>query len=214
MKIVTWFVGLDRANRIAVTIVAAIVGIPMLVVCAVGPTSPLSLIPTTDRTSVEAAPPSATPTPEPEPVVTTEEVVITHVVPFAQVSVDDGSLASGTTAVTTVGVTGSREEKWVVTYTDGVETGRVLRSDTVVIAPIDEVTSVGTYVAPPPPAPVPFVQSSTCDPNYSGACVPIDSDVDCAGGSGNGPSYVRGPVTVIGSDIYDLDRDGDGVACE
>ena len=40
------------------------------------------------------------------------------------------------------------------------------------------------------------------------------SDVDCAGGSGNGPAYVAGPVTVIGSDIYDLDRDGDGIACE
>ncbi|MGE2833609.1 hypothetical protein [Mycobacterium sp. SMC-4] len=52
-----------------------------------------------------------------------------------------------------------------------------------------------------------------CDPNYSG-CVPVDSDVDCAGGSGNGPSYVRGPVQVVGNDIYDLDRDGNGIACE
>jgi hypothetical protein len=51
-----------------------------------------------------------------------------------------------------------------------------------------------------------------CDPNYSG-CVPIASDVDCAGGKGNGPAYT-GRTTVIGSDIYDLDRDGDGVACE
>ena len=53
-----------------------------------------------------------------------------------------------------------------------------------------------------------------CDPNYTNQCVPISSDVDCAGGSGNGPDYVSGPVYVIGSDIYDLDRDGDGVACE
>lgn len=53
-----------------------------------------------------------------------------------------------------------------------------------------------------------------CDPNYGGACVPIASDVDCAGGSGNGPAYVTGPVTVIGSDIYGLDRDGDGIGCE
>jgi hypothetical protein len=44
--------------------------------------------------------------------------------------------------------------------------------------------------------------------------VPIDSDVDCAGGSGNGPSYVSGPVQVIGPDVYDLDRDGDGIACD
>ena len=53
-----------------------------------------------------------------------------------------------------------------------------------------------------------------CDPNYSGACVPIASDVDCAGGNGNGPANVAGPVMVIGDDIYGLDRDGDGVACD
>lgn len=56
--------------------------------------------------------------------------------------------------------------------------------------------------------------TGNCDPNYSGACVPIASDVDCAGGSGNGPAYVSGPVHVIGNDIYDLDRDGDGVGCQ
>lgn len=54
---------------------------------------------------------------------------------------------------------------------------------------------------------------SNCDPNYSG-CVPIASDVDCAGGSGNGPAYVKGPIQVIGRDIYGLDRDGNGTACE
>ena len=40
------------------------------------------------------------------------------------------------------------------------------------------------------------------------------SDVDCAGGSGNGPAYVQGPVEVVGPDVYGLDRDGDGIACE
>ena len=53
-----------------------------------------------------------------------------------------------------------------------------------------------------------------CDPNYEGACVPIASDVDCAGGSGNGPAYVEGPVYVVGVDIYGLDRNHDGVGCE
>ena len=68
--------------------------------------------------------------------------------------------------------------------------------------------SQGIYLAPMPQQP-----SSNCDPNYSGACVPISSDVDCAGGSGNGPAYVQGPVTVVGNDIYGLDRDGDGRGC-
>src|SRR5262245_9359699 len=53
-----------------------------------------------------------------------------------------------------------------------------------------------------------------CDPNYALVCVPIASDVDCAGGRGNGPEYVVGPVQVIGDDIYELDREGDGIACE
>jgi hypothetical protein len=57
-------------------------------------------------------------------------------------------------------------------------------------------------------------QSSECDPNYSDPCVPVASDVDCAGGSGNGPEYVEGPVTVDGDDIYELDRDGNGTGCE
>ncbi|TDC30351.1 hypothetical protein E1211_24400 [Micromonospora sp. 15K316] len=51
-------------------------------------------------------------------------------------------------------------------------------------------------------------------PTTSGVCVPIASDVDCAGGSGDGPAYVDGPLQVIGRDIYDLDRDGDGIACD
>ncbi len=77
-----------------------------------------------------------------------------------------------------------------------------------------------TTTQPPPPSPPPttvavqqFLPANDCDPNYSG-CVPIASDVDCAGGKGNGPAYVQGPVRVIGSDIYGLDRDGNGVGCE
>jgi hypothetical protein len=53
-----------------------------------------------------------------------------------------------------------------------------------------------------------------CDPNYAGACLsPDSSDYDCVGGSGDGPDYT-GYVEVVGDDHYDLDRDGDGVACE
>jgi hypothetical protein len=70
------------------------------------------------------------------------------------------------------------------------------------------VQSVGPYQLP-----VPQQQGSECDPNYE-PCVPVDSDVDCASGSGNGPSYVNGPVTVVGDDIYELDRDGNGTGCE
>ena len=63
-------------------------------------------------------------------------------------------------------------------------------------------------------APAPESNGSDCDPNYSGPCVPVDTDVDCASGSGNSPSYVDGPVTVVGDDIYGLDNNNDGVGCE
>ncbi|MEV0126898.1 hypothetical protein AB0H83_00290 [Dactylosporangium sp. NPDC050688] len=56
--------------------------------------------------------------------------------------------------------------------------------------------------------------AGNCNPNYS-PCVPNDPvDVDCKGGGGNGPSYVQGPVRVIGQDVYGLDKDGDGIGCE
>jgi hypothetical protein len=65
----------------------------------------------------------------------------------------------------------------------------------------------------PPPPPAPALESGQCHSSYEGECVPITSDVDCLGGSGNGPAYV-GQVRVVGPDEYDLDRDGDGVGCE
>jgi hypothetical protein len=45
-------------------------------------------------------------------------------------------------------------------------------------------------------------------------CITPGADVDCAGGSGNGPRYVDGPVYVNGSDPYGLDSNYDGVGCE
>jgi hypothetical protein len=59
------------------------------------------------------------------------------------------------------------------------------------------------------------VKKRKCDRNYSGRCLKPDvSDYDCAGGSGNGPYYVQGPVRIVGNDHYRLDADGDGIACE
>ena len=52
-----------------------------------------------------------------------------------------------------------------------------------------------------------------CHDGYA-PCIPdLGTDVDCRNGNGNGPRFT-GPVTVIGPDEYELDRDGDGVACE
>ncbi|WP_280420083.1 hypothetical protein [Nocardia carnea] len=68
--------------------------------------------------------------------------------------------------------------------------------------------AAGTVVAARPAV----AQPSQCHSSYD-PCVPITSDVDCAGGSGNGPAYT-GRVRVTGPDEYDLDRDGNGIGCE
>jgi hypothetical protein len=95
---------------------------------------------------------------------------------------------------------------------------------TTTAAPTTTTVAPTTTTAPPPPpttaitAPLPPPQTaapappSGCHPSYD-PCVPIASDVDCRGGSGDGPEYT-GTVTVIGPDVYDLDRDGDGMGCE
>lgn len=82
-------------------------------------------------------------------------------------------------------------------------------------------TAAPPPTAPPttPPAPQPVADpppASGCTPGYS-PCIPPGDDVDCAGGSGNGPRYVEGPVTVdhAHGDPYGLDgNDNDGIGCE
>lgn len=166
-----------------------------------------------------AARSTPTSTPTPTPVVETKSVTVDEPIPFQATTVNDAATPVGVSTVTTEGHNGVTTKTFRVTLRDGVEQSRVLVSEVVSTAPVDQVTTVGTQQpAPPPPppaAPAPAAPApgSGCDPNYSG-CVPIASDVDCAGGSGNGPAYVQGPVQVIGSDVYDLDRDGDGTACE
>ena len=79
---------------------------------------------------------------------------------------------------------------------------------TLAYVPPTTTTIAPTTTAAPAPEP-----SSECHPSYTGECVPITSDVDCRGGSGNGPEYV-GRVTVVGPDEYGLDNDNDGIGCE
>jgi hypothetical protein len=63
------------------------------------------------------------------------------------------------------------------------------------------------------PAPTSSGGGSDCTPGYS-PCIPPGPDVDCAGGSGDGPRYVSGPIRVTGLDPYGLDGDNNGVGCE
>jgi hypothetical protein len=68
---------------------------------------------------------------------------------------------------------------------------------------------------PPPAPPTTQPPPSNCDPAYPGVCLHDGiGDYDCAGGSGNGPNYVSGPIRVLAPDPFGLDADGDGWGCE
>lgn len=188
-----WHAGLSKVGKITLwTLTAVFAGSAISAAANPTPaTTPSAITPTTAQAGKKA------------PVTTLKTLAETAVIAFTKTTINDGNLASGKTEVRAAGVNGVKTSTYEVTYQDGKEISRKLIKDEVTTAPVAEVTAIGTYVVPKP----------TCDPNYSGACVPIASDVDCAGGSGNGPAYVSGPVYVIGTDIYDLDRDGDGVGC-
>jgi hypothetical protein len=78
-----------------------------------------------------------------------------------------------------------------------------------------QLPSTCTAPPPPPPPPPPTTTEASCEPSYPGVCLdPSAYDYDCEGGGGNGPEYVQGPVTVVGSDPFGLDADGNGTGCE
>lgn len=138
--------------------------------------------------------------------VTTETT--TEVVPYTSTTKSDATLTKETRKTVTAGANGVRTLTFEITKIRGKEVSRVQVKSEVTTQPTTEVVAVGTKSSVSSSSP------SSCDHNYSGGCVPIASDVDCGGGSGNGPAYFYGTATVVGSDIYGLDRDGDGIACE
>jgi hypothetical protein len=211
----SWWGGLDPTRKALLIVTAA--ALPLFLCC--GGLAVMAAV--TDDPPERAAPPvdsgrataTASASPSPSPTVVKRTVTDTEEIAFQEVEVADASLPEGTREVRTEGVAGVRTIRYEVTVTNGVQTGKRKVSEEVTREPVDRVVAVGTRQPEPEPEPEQEPEP-TCHPNYAGACVPFASDVDCAGGSGNGPAYVRGPVRIIGPDIYDLDRDGDGVACE
>ena len=78
------------------------------------------------------------------PVVTTKEETKTEEVVFQTKEVTNSELPEGSRRVKTAGKKGVRTIVYTVTYTDGVETGRVEKSNTIITPAVDEVIEVGT----------------------------------------------------------------------
>ena len=77
------------------------------------------------------------------PVVTTKEETKTEEVAFQTKEVTNSELPEGTHVVKAAGKKGVRTIVYTVTYTDGVETGRVEKSNTITTPAVDEVVEVG-----------------------------------------------------------------------
>jgi hypothetical protein len=194
-KFGTWFQGLELTGKVTLISVLTIVFLGVVGVAA------------QPNLSSNVAPNQTIPAsiPEENNAESTTETKIetkTESILYTSISIEENSLAKGKTQIQTSGVNGLKTITDTITFTDGVETNRT-SIESITTSPVNEVVLSGTYVAPAP----------KCDKNYSG-CVPIASDVDCDSGSGNGPAYTSGPVRVIGTDIYGLDRNGDGWGCE
>lgn len=85
-----------------------------------------------------------------------------------------------------------------------VEIVHWMRYATPTSAPSPDGSGSGPVVKPEP--------GGHCVSGYS-PCISPGPDVDCQGGSGDGPRYVQGPIRVSGRDPYQLDSDGNGVGC-
>lgn len=212
----TWLRLRTRSLAIAVTGAAGVVVLVTGTVAAATSAGRIVEVSTVGAASSASPMPERTPfgspSPTRTPVTTVRDDVVTEAIPFERTTGEDPSLTRGQTRVSVAGADGELTRTFRVTLVDGVEIKREQIAEAVTRAPVSEVTVVGTY---DPPAAAPAVPAQRgCDPNYADGCVPIASDVDCAGGSGNGPAYFSGTARVVGSDIYDLDRDGDGIACD
>ncbi|WP_322770704.1 hypothetical protein [Frankia sp. Cr1] len=69
--------------------------------------------------------------------------------------------------------------------------------------------------APRPATTAAAAPAGNCDPAYPDVCLHDGiGDYDCAGGTGDGPNYVRGPLRVRSPDPFKLDGNHDGTGCE
>lgn len=91
--------------------------------------------------------------------------------------------------------------------------------------PTTATTAKPTPTTAAPTTVAPTTTTAPCNANY-GKCLNRSTDYDCANidsddpdwspadADRNGPNFVAGPFAVTGTDVFGLDQNGNGVACE
>jgi len=190
-QLIQWLKNLDLTKKVFITLgVIALLGL----VGSTNKTANLSTTTTHTAATAKTQNTASTNKVSHAPTVTTKTETETQPMPFTSTTVQTASLAKGTTKITTAGVNGSETLTYQITDTNGQQTDKKLVSTTVTLQPVTQVTSVGTYVAPPPaPTPAPaascpngtYVNSSgntVCSP-YSSPSAPAGATAQCVDGT-------------------------------
>jgi hypothetical protein len=132
----------------------------------------------------------------PAPKAEVKIVTDTSPIPFTSSTINDNTLTQGATKIQTTGVDGVVTHTYRVTYTNGVETSRTSPVDTITTPVVNQVTVIGTYVAPAPisthvstPAPscpngtyVNSAGNTVCSP-YASPSAPVGATAQCVDGT-------------------------------
>ena len=88
--------------------------------------------------------PQPNPDPQPQPKITTQDLTVKEPILYGSSTEQNSALPKGTRKTKVQGVNGEKEVVYTITYTDGKETGRVKKSETVIKPAVDEVIEEGT----------------------------------------------------------------------
>jgi PASTA domain len=211
-----------RGGRI---LLAAAIGVALLVVTAVvangsptdnrpAPTPTPPTIPSPDPEPIPSPDPPTTPSPDPEP----ETVDVPELIYMTRAEAKQVLADLGLKATTKYKFTDQDPAGTVISQSPKAG-ARVLPDTTVSLVVAKTPSAPAPEPPPPPPSTAPPPPSTdppqTCDPSYPDVCLdPAVGDYDCAGGTGNGPGYIEGPIRVLPPDPFGLDGNSDGWGCE
>lgn len=96
-----------------------------------------------------------------------KDVAVPTAIPFATQQQNDSSLAAGQSVIVQRGVNGQETSIYTVTYNNGVEVSRTLKSKSVTVQPVPQITAIGTKVAAAPQAPAAASAAPAHNPNQA-----------------------------------------------
>lgn len=155
-------------------VLIAVVSLSVLATTANLQTSNVNLSTDSGQTTTTTTQPTNQSTPHVKAAsVTTTTDTETQPIPFTTQNQNDASLPKGQTKVIQSGVNGVKTLTYKVTTTNGVQTAKTLTASVVTAQPVNQITAIGTYVAPAPtptptPTPQPVAPTQSCYPLTNG----------------------------------------------